>query len=118
MEQRANASLLALHVAVAAYQFLLLPLFLLPRSSIWALTLVPLVGLNNPLWSLIHETIHGSLSRKVKVNRLAGRLLGVCYAAPWRIVRTGHLLHHRFNRTPLDREEVFDPDRVGRLAAR
>lgn len=113
-----NLALAALHVTAATYALFLLPLLLLPRGDAWLLTLLPLVALNNPLWSLIHETIHGSLHRSMPVNHFFGRLLaGYCYGAPWRIVRTGHLLHHRFNRTPMNRLEAFDPARRSGLFA-
>lgn len=104
-----NRLLLVLHVAVAMVQFFVLPLFLLPLDIAWALILLPLALFNNPLWSLIHETVHGTFDSHPAQNRAAGRVLAVCYGAPWRILRTGHLLHHRFNRSPLERPEIYNP---------
>jgi fatty acid desaturase len=75
-------------------------------------TLVPLALASNPLWSLIHETIHDSFDPGARVNRAAGRALAIAFGSPWRILRTGHLLHHRFNRTALDRPDEFDPARA------
>ncbi len=106
---RFNRALAVLHGLAAAYQMFLLPVFLLPLDRAWAWTLMPLVLLNNPLWSLIHETIHGNFARTPEASRRAGRLLAMCYGAPWRVLRTGHLLHHRFNRTSLERQELYDP---------
>lgn len=115
--ERLNLALMALHLALNLYQFLLLPLVLLPRDPWWALTLIPLVAANNPLWSLIHETIHGSFHRSSRLNRLAGRALSLAFAAPWRVLRTGHLLHHRLNRTEADRNEAYDPRETTALRA-
>ena len=115
--ERVNIALAALHLAINLYQFLLLPLLLMPISPWWALTLIPLVAVNNPLWSLLHETVHGSFHRSARVNRLAGRALGVAFASPWRVLRTGHLLHHRLNRTPADRNEAYDPETTTALRA-
>ena len=111
---RANLALAALQVAVNGYQFFILPIALLPASPWWALTVIPLAALNNPLWSLVHETIHGNFHPSSRTNQRAGRVLGVAFCSPWQLVRVGHLLHHRFNRTPLNRLEDFDPARRSR----
>lgn len=113
-----NLALAGGHVAANLYQFFVLPLVLMPGSAWWALTLLPLVALNNPLWSLTHETIHGNFHTSRTVKRLAGRVLGVVYGAPWRLVSVGHLLHHRFNRTPLNRLDSFEGGERPGLGAR
>ena len=105
--ERLNLALAGGHVAANVFQFFVLPLALMPLSPWWALTVVPLVLLNNPLWSLAHETIHGNFHTSRTVKRLAGRVLGVVYGAPWRLVSVGHLLHHRFNRTPLNSLDAY-----------
>jgi len=53
-----NFTLAACHTAVNLYQFVILPVWLLPLDFRWAWTLLPLAFLNNPYWSLIHEAIH------------------------------------------------------------
>ena len=110
--ERLNLALAAGQLSLNLYQFLVLPLALMPLSPWWALTLIPLIAAHNPLWSLIHETIHGSFHRSVRVNRLAGRALSVGFGAPWRVLRVGHLLHHRLNRTAADRPEAYDASRT------
>lgn len=112
-----NLALGLAHLAIHLYQFFILPLWILPASPWWALSLLPLAALNNPLWSLLHETIHGSFHPAARFNRLAGRGLAILFGAPWRILAVGHLLHHRFNRTALDRPEAYDPARAARAAA-
>lgn len=99
----------AAHGFVFAYQFFILPALLLPRSSRWTWTLLPLALLNNPLWSLMHEAVHGSLHPVRLINQFLGRLLGIFFAGPFRVLRVGHLLHHKYNRTPVERQETFDP---------
>ena len=43
-----NLCLAAAHLLANLYQFLILPLLLLPESPWWLLTLIPLAALNNP----------------------------------------------------------------------
>lgn len=103
---------LALHLAM---------LFAIPLAvrahAAWGLALVPIVLVTNAFWSLLHEAIHGLLFRDRRTNDAAGRVLGVCFGAPFRALRVGHLLHHRFSRTPRERTEVYDPTRTSPLVA-
>jgi hypothetical protein len=85
------------------------PFGLLPRDAAWGSLLVPLALANTPLWSLTHESIHGSLLRDRGWNDRLGRALAIGYGAPFALIKAGHLLHHRFSRTPRERTEVFDP---------
>jgi len=75
----------------------------------WKLLLVPVALLTTTYWSAVHEGIHGHLHRDRAINDRLGRGLGVISGAPFRALRFGHLLHHRVNRTVLDRAEVYDP---------
>ena len=104
-------------VLLNACQLFALPLLLLPSSPWWALTLLPLVPLNLTLWALIHEAIHQNLPGGPKGNVLAGRFLSIVHGAPFRILQSGHLLHHRYNRTVRERAEVFDPRTTARPRA-
>jgi fatty acid desaturase len=101
--------LVAFALGLLAVQLFVLPLGLLPHDPAWGWVLVPLALTNTPLWSLTHESIHGSLLRDRVVNDRLGRALGVGYGAPFALLKAGHLLHHRFSRTPRERTEVFDP---------
>ena len=103
-----NLGLAAFYVAVNLYQFLFLPLLLLPRSTAWAWTLLPLALLTNPYWSLIHETIHDLFHPNRRVNAFFGRLLSILFGAPLRILRMSHLLHHKLNRRPSEGTEYYD----------
>ena len=112
-----NLSLAAAHALVNLYQFFILPLFLLPSSPWWVVTLLPLVALNNPFWSLIHEAIHDMFHPSRRINRAAGRLLAVFFGAPFMVLRLSHLLHHKLNRSPVEGTELYEPEKTSRSRA-
>jgi fatty acid desaturase len=103
---------LAIGGAVAALnvaQFVALPLLLLPLHPATALVLVP-AALSAPThWALVHEAIHGSALPDRAWNDRFGRVLAGLFGSPFQLLRLGHLMHHRFNRTPLNRSEVVEP---------
>lgn len=88
-------------------------LFLLPVAvadhPAWGLLLVPLALTHHTLWSLVHEAIHGTLATPRPFNDGLGRLLAIVHGAPFAVLRLGHLLHHRHNRSALDAAECYDP---------
>ncbi|GIJ45988.1 hypothetical protein Val02_28740 [Virgisporangium aliadipatigenens] len=98
-------------------QLLFVPLLLLVRGAWWGLVLVPVAATTMPLWSLVHEAIHGTLSADRRWNDRCGRALAVGYGAPFVLLKGGHLLHHRYSRTRKERTEVFDPTRTTRTRA-
>ena len=112
-----NVSLAVVHFAVNAYQFLIVPVWLLPLEAAWAWTLLPLAFLHNSYWSLIHEAIHDLFHPAPRFNMLFGRVAGVLFGAPFRILRLSHLLHHKLNRTPMEATELFDPAKSSRRRA-
>lgn len=112
-----NLSLACFHAAVNVYQFIVLPLWLLPADRSWAWTLVPLALLTNPFWSLIHEAIHDLFHPSRRVNAIFGRLLAILFGSPFRIVRMSHLLHHKLNRMPAEGTEYFDRTRGSKAGA-
>jgi len=99
------------------YLFFVLPIWLLPRNPWWGLTLIPVAALNNPFWSLIHETIHDLFHPAQRVNASFGRLLSILFGAPFRVLRLSHLLHHKLNRTPLEGTDLYDPEKSSKLRA-
>ncbi|WP_221325800.1 fatty acid desaturase [Actinoplanes sp. L3-i22] len=106
-----SSALVAIALILVGCQLFVIPLWLLPRGTAWGWLLPLLVLTNTPLWSLLHETIHGSLLRDRRWNDRLGRTLAVAYGAPFALLKAGHLLHHRFSRTPRERTEIFDPGR-------
>jgi fatty acid desaturase len=113
-----NFSLAAVHLAVNIFQFFILPLYFLPNSIWWSLTLIPFAGLNNSFWALIHESIHDLFNPSRRINAAIGRLLSILFGSPFRLLRLTHLSHHKFNRSLLERgTEIYNPQETSKLAA-
>ncbi len=113
-----NYSLAAMHIFANIFQFFILPLYFLPKSVWWGLILVLFAALNNPLWSLIHESIHDLFNSSDRINIAVGRLLAIFFGSPFHILRLTHLSHHKFNRSPLEKgTEIYDPQEVSRVKA-
>jgi len=106
--------LVAALMAVGLVAFFGVPL-LLPLDPAWGLLLLVPVVLTTTNWALIHEGIHGALHPRRRVNELQARSLSVLFGGAFQVLRFGHLHHHLFNRTTLDRTEVFVPGRHHRL---
>ncbi len=111
-----NVRLAVLALAIGAIQLFVIPLALLPRDTAWGWILVPLALTTTPFWSLIHESIHGSLLRDRPRNDRIGRMLAVVYGSPFAMLKVGHLLHHRYSRVR-ERSEIYDPATTSRWRA-
>jgi fatty acid desaturase len=96
-------------LAGLSVQLAVLPLWLLPADPAFGWLLVPMALVSTPFWSLIHEAIHGTLLRERIWNDRFGRILAIGYGAPFVLLKSAHLLHHRYNRTRRDRTEIYDP---------
>ena len=92
------------------------PIFLLPVDPNWAWLLLPAVLTTPAFWALTHESVHGVLHPDKRVNNGMGRFLGWQFGAPFRVLRLGHLIHHKVNRTAMDRSEAWQPDKESWLA--
>ena len=103
-----NLTLAFLYIVLNLYQFIVLPLWLLPTAPASAWTLLPLALLNNPFWSLIHEAIHDLFHPNRRVNAFFGRVMAILFGSPFRILRLSHLLHHKLNRMPVEGTEYYD----------
>src|SRR5262245_53270604 len=112
-----NCFLATLYIAVNLFQFVILPLWLLPANDFWGWTLLPLALLANPFWSLIHEAIHDLFHPSKAVNGFFGRLLSILFGSPFRILRLSHLLHHKLNRMPVEGTEYYDRGKGTKAAA-
>lgn len=77
------------------------------QFTLWALTTLLLMLFAPMHWGLLHEGFHRQLHPNRSLNEGLGRVLAVLYAAPYSILRFGHLFHHRHNRTELDRSEHY-----------
>jgi fatty acid desaturase len=110
--------LLALMVGLTAGALLAVPLWLLPRDLRWGWLLVPVALLTNLFWALHHEAIHGGFHVDRRGNLLAGRAMAILLGSSFHVLRFGHLMHHRYNRNPVDRPDAYDPAATSRAMAR
>ena len=61
------------------------------RSLWWSLSIVPIGVMNSSFWALIHEAIHELLNTNATVNAGLGRVLAICFASPFQILRLTQL---------------------------
>src|SRR5262245_10314799 len=97
---------------------IVLPVWLLPLDANWGWALVPVALLTNFVLPLHHEAIHGGFHEDRQRNLRAGRLMAVLLGSSFHLLRFGHLMHHQYNRNPIDRPDVYDPAVTPRLKAR
>lgn len=103
-----NQWIVAVVALINIAQFFAIPALIASGGVVWSLALIP-VALSTPtLWALIHEAVHGHLFADRAWNDRGGRLLSVMFGAPFQLLRFGHLMHHRFNRSPINRIEVVE----------
>lgn len=117
ISRRLNIALVTLFLAVQVVQFFIFPLVLLPISIWWMLMVIPLGLLSLPFWYVIHESFHEKLLTGREANETVGRICSIFFGAPWAILRFGHLMHHAFNRSSLDRPDYYDASKVRPLRA-
>jgi fatty acid desaturase len=121
---RMNLLLTTAAVAVAAFQFVFVPVVLLPDANaisievadVAAILVTVLLSLSTPfIRALLHEAIHGRLARRKNWNDRLGRVLAICSGIAFDAIRLGHMTHHRYPRHALDRADVIEPgkSRVG-----
>jgi fatty acid desaturase len=122
---RLNLLLTACALAVATFQFVIVPLYLLPETDmmsaeiadVTALVAAVLLSLSTPFTrALLHEAIHGRLMRNTNNNTRLGRALAICSGIAFDAIRLGHMAHHRFPRHALDRADVIEPGKNHFLA--
>lgn len=113
-----NLALLGLMTVVTFGALVLLPALLLPRDPRWGWLLVPAALLTNGFWALHHEAIHSGFHPDRRANQAAGRLMAVLLGSSFAVLRFGHLMHHRYNRNPIDRPDSYDPARESRWKAK
>ena len=111
LPEKTNLALGTGLVTVHLFQYVVLPLYLLPQSWWWGVLLLPLGLLTPPMWALMHEAVHGVLLHGQARNDAAGRLLFILFGSPLYFLRFGHLTHHRYNRLPVDLDDACDPAR-------
>jgi fatty acid desaturase len=116
--KRINLALLAGMAGLTCGALFVLPLWLLPRDPRWGWALAPVALMTNLFWALHHEAIHGGFHPDRRRNALAGRIMAVLLGSSFHVLRFAHLMHHRYNRNPIDRPDVYDPGVASRMRAR
>jgi len=80
-------------------------------SIIWYVAaIIAFSFINNTIFSLLHEAVHGIFHSNRTVNEWAGRVLAAFFPTGFALQRIAHLGHHRRNRTDA---ELFDYYRPG-----
>jgi fatty acid desaturase len=113
-----NLALLVVMASLTIGGLIVLPLCVLPFDPRWGWLLAPVALLTNFFWALHHEAIHGGFHADRQRNLWAGRLMAILMASSFHVLRFGHLMHHRYNRNPLDRPDTYDPAATSRLRVR
>lgn len=106
---RANALIAAGLVALSLLLYVGVPLWVIPRNGYAAIAVVVLVVLTtNTFWAIIHEAIHSKIHPSSRVNEGMGRVLCILFGSQFQLLRFGHLMHHKFNRSAIDRSDIAE----------
>ena len=73
------------------------------------MALVAFCLMGQTLFALIHEAEHGHLLPSKRHNELLGVLLSALFPGSFSVLRAGHLVHHRRNRTEAEAIDVIRP---------
>ncbi len=113
---RTNLVLGGTFLAANAFVLFGLPVLAWP---LWIkIVAVVVVVLTTPAhWALVHDAIHSHAMSGRIFNAIFGRVMAIAFGVPFRAARFAHLRHHRYNRAPTAREEVFDPAVQSRIGA-
>jgi len=106
------------NLAVLLVLPLLIRFNILGFQATWLLLALPVALLSNGFWALQHEAFHNHFAARQVTNKLCGRLMSILFGSSFRVLRFAHLMHHRFNRHPLDRPDTFDPSTTSAWRAR
>lgn len=75
------------------------------NNNIFLCLMIPSLVFTNTTWALIHEGIHSNFNSDTKRNSFYSRLLSLFLHSNFEVLRFGHLMHHRYNRTDYDLTE-------------
>lgn len=88
-------------------------LWIASQSYPWGIRLGAAVAfsfVNNTVFSLLHEAVHGTFHSSPGVNAFFGRWLAAFFPTSFSLQRFFHLGHHRRNRTPAERFDYIAPN--------
>lgn len=79
-------------------------------STVWFIVAVIVFAfVNNTVFSLLHESVHGIFHKNLTVNEWAGRILAAFFPTGFTMQRIAHLGHHRRNRTDAEMFDYYEP---------
>jgi fatty acid desaturase len=64
---------------------------------------------NNTLFSLMHEAVHGMFHSNRTVNEAAGNIAAAFFPTIFVVQRLSHLTHHKNNRSDVERFDYYEP---------
>ena len=64
---------------------------------------------NNTIFALMHEAVHGVFHENRRINESAGNLAAAFFPTIFVIQRLSHLTHHRNNRSDNERFDYYEP---------
>src|SRR2546425_10633248 len=104
----------ALNIALTVVAATLACLFLWVAShtEAWSYQLLAAIAfsyVNNTLFALLHESVHGVFHRNSTVNEWCGRLTAAFFPTGFTFQRICHLGHHQRNRTPTEQFDYYHP---------
>jgi fatty acid desaturase len=104
---RLNLALLAGAITVTA-SFL----YVASNGGSWGLRIAAAIAfsfVNNTIFSLMHEAVHGVFHPNATINEAAGRISAAFFPTAFSLQRTFHLAHHRNNRSDCERFDYYGP---------
>src|SRR5262249_2642861 len=80
-----------------------------PHWSVLAAAAFAFSFVNNTIFSLQHECVHGTFPPARRINEAAGVLFAAFFPTAFAIQRVSHIGHHRRNRTDLELYDYYLP---------
>jgi fatty acid desaturase len=101
-------------IALAAYAAAAWLLWLASHAGAWwqmVLAAIAFSYVNNTIFSLLHESVHGIFHRRRAVNDLFGMVGAAFFPTGFLFQRVCHFGHHRRNRTDDESFEYYTPNK-------
>jgi fatty acid desaturase len=99
-------------IAIVAIKVAIACLWVASHAPHWAIVVIAAFVfsfVNNTIFSLLHECVHGTFHPKRAVNEGAGVLFAAFFPTAFAIQRVSHFGHHRRNRTDLELYDYYLP---------
>ena len=87
-------------------------LYVASHANSWVVMLGAAIAfsfVNNTMFSLMHEAVHGVFHPNPTINDRAGRLAAAFFPCSFSLQRAFHLAHHRNNRSDCERFDFYAP---------